>query len=240
MAVSFSLRNETDRTPIILKQGRDLLSNNMPPALAGWSSAWLAQNSISIPTVDQMKNILVTIVVVCILAVLGCILFIYTGSYNVAATSTDSRVMHWLLETTREQSIERRAEDVIVPAEATLTNPQTLRVGFEHYNEMCIVCHGAPGINPGEARAGLNPRPPLLVKTAKAISTQEMFWIIKHGIKMTGMPAWGPTHSDDKIWAMVAFVKTLPGLTPEQYKAMQQQESATEHHHHNDDDTHTH
>jgi mono/diheme cytochrome c family protein len=185
-----------------------------------------------------MKTIILTIVVVVILFLLGGIFFIYSGVYNVAATSQDSKPMHWLLETTREQSIERRAEDIIAPAESVLNDPQTLRIGFVHYAEMCVVCHGAPGLEPGEARAGLNPTPPLLTKVAKAVSTQEMFWVIKHGIKMTGMPAWGPTHGDDKIWAMVAFVKKLPELTPAQYQAMQQQASATEHHHHDEEHVH--
>lgn len=178
-----------------------------------------------------MKNVLSTIIVVVILAVLGGLFFIYSGSYNVAATSKDSGIVHWLIATTREESIDRRAEDVIPPPESTLSNPQTLRVGFEHYNEMCVVCHGAPGVEPGEAREGLNPKPPLLAKVAKKIPTREMFWVIKHGIKMTGMPAWGPTHSDDKIWAMVAFAKTLPDLSPAQYQAMQQAGMPEDAHH---------
>lgn len=187
-----------------------------------------------------MKNIILTIVVLVILTLLGGLVFIYAGSYNVAATSQDSGFMRWLLATTREQSIERRAEDVIPPPESDMTNPQTLRIGFEHYNEMCVVCHGAPGIEPGEARAGLNPKPPLLAKVAKQLSTKEIFWVIKHGIKMTGMPAWGPTHSDDKIWAMVAFVKSLPKLSPAQYKAMQQANMDMEHKHEHADSDHHH
>jgi mono/diheme cytochrome c family protein len=187
-----------------------------------------------------MKNIILTVVAVIILGVLAGVFFIYSGSYNVAATSKDSGLMQWVLKTTREESIDRRAEDVIPPAASTLSNPQTLRVGFEHYNEMCVVCHGAPGIEAGEAREGLNPKPPLLAKVADKISTQELFWVIKHGIKMTGMPAWGPTHADDKIWAMVAFVKKLPELTPEQYKAMQQQVAASDHHHDEHGPEHSH
>jgi mono/diheme cytochrome c family protein len=178
-----------------------------------------------------MKTALLTILALLILAVLGGLFFIYSGSYNVAATSKDSGVVHWVFATTREESIDRRAEDVIPPPESSLSNPQTLRVGFEHYKEMCVVCHGAPGVEPGEARAGLNPKPPLLAKVAKRIPTPEMFWVIKHGIKMTGMPAWGPTHSDDKIWAMVAFVKTLPDLSPAQYKAMQEKGMTEDRHH---------
>ena len=79
----------------------------------------------------------------------------------------------------------------------------------------------------------------MLARVAGKIPTRELFWVIKHGIKMTGMPAWGPTHSDDKIWAMVAFVKTLPDMTPAQYKAMQQQAGAMDHDH-ADEHSHTH
>ena len=185
-----------------------------------------------------MKRILLTIIVMLLLVVVSGLIYIYTGSYNVAATSQDSPLLHWVLETTREESIDRRADDVIPPQQSVLNNPQTLRIGFEHYNEMCVVCHGAPGIEPGEARAGLNPKPPLLAKAAKHIPTKELFWVIKHGIKMTGMPAWGPTHSDDKIWAMVAFVKTLPNLSPAQYKAMQQQSTGEEPHAHEAEPAH--
>ena len=180
-----------------------------------------------------MKKILSTVVILIVLVVVGGLIFIYSGSYNVAASSQDAGLLDWALKTTREHSIESRAEEVIPPKKSMLTDPKTLRIGFEHYNEMCIVCHGAPGVEPGEARAGLNPQPPILAKVVKTMPDKELFWVIKHGIKMTGMPAWGRTHSDDKIWAMVAFVKTLPDMTPEQYKAMQAKsgEGMSDHHH---------
>ncbi len=171
----------------------------------------------------MMKSIIVTIVSLIILIVLGSLLFIYSGSYDVSATSKDPGFLNWILKTTREHSIDSRYKNITPPDNSVLINPKTLRAGFDHYNEMCIVCHGAPGIEPGEARAGLNPQPPILAKVVKNMPDQELFWVIKHGIKMTGMPAWGVTHSDDKIWAMVAFVKTLPGMTPAQYKALQAQ-----------------
>jgi mono/diheme cytochrome c family protein len=184
-----------------------------------------------------MKTILSTVIVIIVLIVAGGALFIYSGTYNVAATNQDTGFTYWLLDTTREESIERRAEDVVPPPEAALNNPQTLRAGFIHYDEMCVVCHGAPGIEPGEGQEGMNPQPPLLADTADEIPTREMFWVIKHGIKMTGMPAWGPTHDDSKIWAMVAFVKMLPTLSPNQYKVMQEQAEAMEGAH---DDEHEH
>jgi len=183
-----------------------------------------------------MKTVIATVAAVVIITLLGGSVFIFSGAYNVAASNKDSAVMHWLLETTREASVERRAESVIVPPENILTSPETIRIGFEHYKEMCIVCHGAPGVEPGEARAGLNPKPPLLAKRQNDMSNQETFWVIKHGIKMTGMPAWGATHDDDKIWAIVAFVNKLPQLSTAEYQAMQQQLAETgsqdEHHHH--------
>ena len=133
-----------------------------------------------------------------------------------------------MLKTVREQSIERRAETVQLPDETVLNDPKTIQMGFEHYDEMCVGCHGAPGVEPGELREGMNPEPPLLAEQAGDISLRELFWVIKHGIKMTGMPAWGVTHSDDKIWAMAAFVKKLPEYDALDYQAMRQQTTGSD------------
>ena len=87
---------------------------------------------------------------------------------------------------------------------------------------MCSGCHGAPGEKPDELAEGLYPEPPELYKDVEEGEAQESFWIIKNGIKMTSMPAYGPTHSDEKIWAITAFVtQQLPKMTPDQYKAWQ-------------------
>ena len=83
-------------------------------------------------------------------------------------------------------------------------------------------------------RPGMNPKPPLLWKM-KDEDPREQFWTIKHGIRMSGMPAWGKTHSDEEIWALVAFLQKLPRLTPEQYRAMT---AASSEHHHMDMDEH--
>lgn len=174
-----------------------------------------------------MKTILTTLLTLFVLAVLGGLAFMYSGVYNVAATHKDSALVHWVLHTTMENSVERHAEDIKQPTKFVLSDPKTIEIGFRHYNEMCIICHGAPGIEPGEAHAGLNPQPPALEEHAKEMSPAELFWVIKNGVRMTGMPAWGPTHSDDKIWAMVAFLKALPDITPAQYKAMQTAASKT-------------
>ena len=100
---------------------------------------------------------------------------------------------------------------------------------------MCVDCHLAPGMDSSEIRQGLLPKPPKLQEVVDEWKPAELFWIIKNGVKMTGMPAWGPTHSDAKIWAIVAFLEKLPHMTAAQYQEMNEQAGAsqdetTEHH----------
>jgi len=190
-----------------------------------------------------MKSILITVVAVLVLFLLAGIGFAYSGIFNVAATSKDPALLSWLVETTREHSIESRSSEIVSPDPAKLNDPETLMDGFEHYDEMCVVCHGAPGIDAGEAREGLNPQPPLLakLKDLETDSPGELFWVIKNGIKMTAMPAWGPTHNDEKIWAMTAFVKKLPSMSKEEYINMRQKIAAAGRtHEHNAESGHTH
>lgn len=172
-----------------------------------------------------MKTLKCIGVLVVVVVVVG-IAFIYSGLYNVAATAPDSAIARWVLHTTRERSVDVRSEDIKPPQGIALSDPKLVNLGFRHYDEMCVVCHGAPGIEPGEAHAGLNPQPPDLAKHVEDMAPGELFWVIKHGIRMTGMPAWGPTHSDTKIWAMVAFVKQLPQITPAEYQQMRHEAAA--------------
>ncbi len=156
------------------------------------------------------------------------LIFIYSGWYNVSAMNEESGMMKWVLNTTRDKSIESRTENISVP---DLTDLSMIKEGFEHYNEMCVGCHGAPGEEETELSKGLNPSAPYLVEVAKEINPKELFWITKNGIKMTGMPAWGTTHSDEKIWAIVAFMKKLPDLTPEDYQSMKGESTEYEENH---------
>jgi mono/diheme cytochrome c family protein len=184
-----------------------------------------------------MKNFITSLIIIVSIAALAGVGFVYSGMFNVAATNKDSTLLSWVLATTRERSIERLSSNIIAPDDTVLNKPENLLEGFEHYNEMCVVCHGAPGVDPGEAHEGLNPKPPLLAKAKhlKDDPAGELFWVIKNGIRMTAMPAWGPTHSDDKIWAMVAFVRKLPSMSAAEYKSMQQQLVESDHDHDHDD-----
>jgi mono/diheme cytochrome c family protein len=170
-----------------------------------------------------------------VLAVLAGAAFVWSGVYPVGADVPHSPFVQNLMQATRQRSIALRAKDIPVPP---LDDQKMIAAGAGHYGEMCVGCHLGPGMMHSEIRPGLNPQPPDLTKTP-TITPAEEFWAIKHGIKMTGMPAWGATHDDQVIWNIVAFLQKLPGMTPEQYKALA--ESNGEHQHHEGDaDQHEH
>jgi mono/diheme cytochrome c family protein len=148
------------------------------------------------------------------LLAIGGLVFISMGAYNVAATTPHTPFIHWLLKTTQERSVVVRADEVSAqpPMDSAV-----LGHGFEEYHEMCAACHGAPGMERGPLGKGINPEPPDLAKEVGEWSDRELFWITKHGIKMAGMPAFGVTHSDEELWGIVAFLRQLPSISPEEY-----------------------
>lgn len=91
----------------------------------------------------------------------------------------------------------------------------------------CVQCHGAPGVERGELGKGIRPTPPNLSEAVAEWSDRELFWIFKHGIKFAGMPAFGPTHSDEELSALVAFLKELPSMSPQEYQQLAQSKSAS-------------
>lgn len=143
-------------------------------------------------------------------------IFIYSGAYNIGADSPHLPVTKQLLGALRDHSIAQRDGNVTVP---NLEDPALIAEGAKLYAGRCVGCHMAPGMSGSELRTGLYPQPPNLAKSG-IDNPAEAFWFIKHGIKMSGMPAWGLTHDDQKIWSMVAFVRKLPSLSAEQFKQM--------------------
>lgn len=149
--------------------------------------------------------------------------YIYSGVYPMGADVPHNAPTHWALETLRERSVARASKDIEVPP---LDDPGLLLSGGPDYNEMCASCHLKPGKQQSDMSLGLYPSPPNLAahedhEHGDALqASRRQFWIIKHGIKASGMPAWGPTHKDRRIWAMVAFIQKLPELTPGQYQIL--------------------
>lgn len=164
--------------------------------------------------------------------ILGGLVFINSGVFDVAATKPESGMVKWLLETTKEKSVSSRAKNLTAP---NLDDETLLKSGFHHYDQMCVGCHGAPGISPSEIGEGLNPAPPDLAEAVAHMSSSELFWVTQNGIKMTGMPAFGPTHSDEELWGIVAFMQKLPDLSPEKYKGLKEEsEKKPQEHNHRD------
>ena len=160
----------------------------------------------------------ILVVVVALLAIVAAgALAIYAGVYNVAADIPHTQPVYWLLETARERSIEVRAKGITVPGD--LADLKRVESGAAQYAEMCAGCHLAPGMKRTEISRGLYPRAPEL-RRGSDLTAAEQFWVVKHGIKATGMPAWGVTHSDEMLWDVVAFLKRLPELTSDQYQAL--------------------
>jgi mono/diheme cytochrome c family protein len=166
-----------------------------------------------------MKTLRTLLIFLVVLGLAG-VAFMVSGLYDVAASTPDNGLLKGILEKTRDRSVERRAEGIKPPK---LDDPQMIRTGLVHYHEMCTTCHGAPGVKISEIGMGLNPDPPELAAHAAGASPGETFWIVKNGLKMTGMPSFGVTHTDEEIWAIVAFLQRMPKLTPQEYQAMVQQ-----------------
>jgi mono/diheme cytochrome c family protein len=160
------------------------------------------------------------VVILALLIVLGAVTaaLVYAGTFNVAATAKDPSWRAHLFEVAKDRSIDARLSTV--PAPPALSDAEMIRRGLIHFNDMCVVCHGGPGIPKSEIGKGLNPEPPNLTREASEQSPERLYWVLKHGIKMTGMPAFGPTHSDAEIWTMVAFLKRLPSLDADSYRKM--------------------
>ncbi|QID17915.1 c-type cytochrome [Nitrogeniibacter mangrovi] len=167
----------------------------------------------------------VTTVIVTLAAVAG---IAYSGTVDVAADVPHHPWLFRMLTTTRERAIEKSARDILVPAD--LSDQERVRRGAGNYEAMCASCHLTPGEADSEIRKGLYPVPPNLTKAMTEAHEEEdapgtpheaqHFWVIKHGIKATGMAAWGKGGmSDDNIWDLVAFIQTLPQMGPAEYRA---------------------
>lgn len=161
-------------------------------------------------------NTLKTLLKVLVALALLTIGWAWSGMYDVAADRPHTRPVAWLLEVLRERSIAVRASDIDVPP---LEDEALIRSGAGNYDAMCSGCHLAPGMAATELSRGLYPAPPDLARHGIE-DAAEAFWAIKHGIKASGMPAWGKSMDDSSIWGMVALLRQLPQMTPEQYRAL--------------------
>jgi mono/diheme cytochrome c family protein len=160
-----------------------------------------------------IKHHFIALITFSILGAIGAGIFIYSGIYNIGADDHHTKPVFTVLQTLRNQSIHIRSKDIVVP---NLNDPQLILKGAGQYAAMCTSCHLTPGMKDSEVSVGMYPQPPNL--SQMRIDPQDAFWVIKHGLKMSAMPAWGGSHDDATIWSLVAFTQKLPKMTPQEYK----------------------
>ena len=156
------------------------------------------------------------------------ILLLAMGVINVGADVKPGLVERTLAPWARDRSVAKHASKEKSPNAGDLA---AIATGLDHYRENCLMCHGAREIAGAELSKGLNPSAPSLDKGEKNTPDGELFWIIKHGLRMTPMPAFGPTHTDEEIWKIVAFIRHLPELNAQERASLQPEDSAGAHHH---------
>ncbi len=157
-----------------------------------------------------------------IVGTIGCLAIVFfvsalSGTYNISAKTPHWALSSYVLETVRDRSISRHSASVALP---DLNKPDMALKGVIHFNETCWKCHGAPGRNPEEFADGLYPIAPPLESTPSNMNPKEIFWTIDNGIKFTGMPSFGITHTKEEIADMVAFIEKLPTLDAQRYKKL--------------------
>jgi mono/diheme cytochrome c family protein len=145
-----------------------------------------------------------------------CLVFIHSGAYNVAADAPHWALTRAVMETVRTASVERRSARIEVPP---LGDAALVSSGAGNYDAMCAGCHLKPGVEATEMSRGLYPAPPSFL-SRPLVDPAAAFWIIKHGIKMSGMPAWGNSMHDEYIWGLVAFLNELPGMKANRYREL--------------------
>jgi mono/diheme cytochrome c family protein len=184
------------------------------------------------------RHSIITVAVLALAALLIVVGYVWSGSYDIGADTAHTRPVFSMLETLRERSIATRAGRLQPPA--NLNDMALIRQGAGNYDAMCTGCHLGPGIEPTELSRGLYPAPPNLSKTGEFVPSHH-FWVIKHGIKASGMPAWGKSMDDEYIWGIVAFLQQLPKLDAARYRALVASSGAHSHgggesHEHHDHD----
>jgi mono/diheme cytochrome c family protein len=173
-----------------------------------------------------MKTVIVSVAAVALAAALIVGAFIYLGIFNVAADDPHWPVTYRIMETARVRSIATHAASIQAPPD--LDDHARIVAGTSHFSEHCSACHSAPGVEADDMAEGMYPKPPTLIAARLKWTPSELFWIVKHGIKMSGMPSWAD-HSDDDLWNTVAFLEQLPGMSQADYERLVEESKAGGH-----------
>lgn len=155
-------------------------------------------------------------VAIVVLGIIAAAVVAFGGLFPVAASDPHSAGVRWFIAQSRDHAVERSASGITAPQ----LSAADIRLGAGHFKGMCQDCHGGPGVEPEEFSAGMNPHPPNLAEAAADLSVEQVFWIEKNGLKMTGMPSFGKTDDDGDLWKVAAFVKAMPKFSAADYAAV--------------------
>jgi mono/diheme cytochrome c family protein len=163
-------------------------------------------------------RILALIGALAIIIAIAAGVFFFSGYYSVAATEPEPGIVSWALVHVREASIRRHGVD---DPPQSLDNADLVRAGARAYSQRgCVNCHGGPGAQWAKFSEGLRPDPPDLKEIVGELQPGELFWVVKNGINMTGMPSFAQAGvPDPEIWSIVAFLKKLPTVSEADFKA---------------------
>ena len=166
--------------------------------------------------VHLVRHALVIVGVLVVGGAVAGLVLMYSGLFNVAATVVDSSALNWVFVTVRESSIKLHARDIPLQAADMVADRDN---GFRIYRQECVMCHTPTGRTPRPMAVGFNPQAPGFGPDADDMTTAQLFWVTKNGIRFTGMPAWGPSLKDKEIWDVVDFVMELPKMSAADYDA---------------------
>ncbi|MDD5581121.1 MAG: c-type cytochrome [Methylobacter sp.] len=142
------------------------------------------------------------------------LVIVYSGIFNIAASAGHPAWLEWLLTLGKERSVIVNSKSVDVP-ELNLT--ELMPLGAAHFQGGCATCHKTPGQSINPVYDQMLPSPPNLKVHAPMWTREQLFWMVRHGIQFTGMPAWSGQDRDDEVWALVAFLEALPLMEAEDY-----------------------
>lgn len=165
-----------------------------------------------------MKKRRVVLALVALLAA-GALGFLVSASgvIPIKASGGHWALTQWVLEFSMHRSVATHSVGVTVPP---LDDPAMVLKGAGHYEFGCRACHGSPSVPTSRLASSMLPAPPYLPRTVREWDADELFTIVKHGIKFTGMPAWPSQRRDDEVWAMVAFLRVLPRMSGAEYQRL--------------------
>lgn len=161
---------------------------------------------------------LATLFVLPALAVIGAGIVVGAGLVDFSASTSPSPLEERAAQFALNRSIARHAPGKKNPL---ADSSETVTAGLVLFRAHCVSCHGAPGVDPTEEGASLNPPAPgLTLPRVQARPDGELYWIVSRGIRMTGMPAFGPSRSEREIWQLVAALRRLPQLSDAQKQTL--------------------